>query len=313
MKKRVLGTALLTVALAAGALTACSGSAPETTAAGTAAAGDTTAETTTAPGTEEGSKAEAAGASEDTTGAADLKKLVVGASPAPHAEILNSARELLAAKGYDLQIVEYTDYVLPNNALDSGDLDANYFQHKPYLDSFNQQNGTKLTSAGAIHYEPFGIYAGKTGSLEELADKATVLVPNDLSNEARALLLLEAQGLIKLKEGAGLEATKNDIVENTKKLEIVELEAAQLPRSLADGDIAVINGNYAIEAGLKVSDALATEDSQSLAATTYGNVVAVREGEESSEAIKALVEALTSPEVKEYMETRYQGAVVPLF
>jgi len=219
----------------------------------------------------------------------------------------------LQTKGYTLKIVEYTDYVLPNNALDSGDLDANYFQHKPYLDSFNEQNGTKLVSAGAIHYEPFGIYAGKTASLEELPDKATVLVPNDVSNEARALLLLEAQGLIKLKEGVGLEATKNDIVENTKNLDIVELEAAQLPRSLQDSDIAVINGNYAIEAGLKVSQALATEDSQSLAATTYGNIVAVKEGKENDEGIKALIEALTSQEVKQFMEDTYEGAVVPLF
>lgn len=307
MKKRVLGAAVLAAALAAGALTACSGSAKETTAAQTAAV-DTTAADTTAEGTE----TEAAAA--DTTAASgELKKIVVGASPAPHAEILEAAKEVLAAKGYELDIVEYTDYVLPNNALDSGDLDANYFQHKPYLDSFNEQNGTKLISAGAIHYEPFGIYAGKTASLEELQDKATVLVPNDLSNEARALLLLEAQGLIKLKEGVGLEATRNDIVENTKNLDIVELEAAQLPRSLQDSDIAVINGNYAIEAGLKVSDALATEDSESLAATTYGNIVAVREGDENNEAIKALVEALTSPEVKQFMEDRYEGAVVPLF
>ena len=242
-----------------------------------------------------------------------MKKIIVGASPAPHAEILNAAKEVLASKGYELDIVEYTDYVLPNNALDSGDLDANYFQHKPYLDSFNEQNGTKLVSAGAIHYEPFGIYAGKTSSLDELKDKATVLVPNDVSNEARALLLLEAQGLIKLKEGVGLEATRNDIVENPKNLDIVELEAAQLPRSLPDCDIAVINGNYAIEAGLKVSDALAAEDSESLAATTYGNIVAVRKGDETTDATKALVEALTSPEVKQFMEEKYEGAVVPLF
>lgn len=309
MKKRVLGAAVLAAVLAAGALTACSGGATETTAA------DTTAAETTAAGdagaAETDSETELAA---DTTAAsAELKKIVVGASPAPHAEILNAAKEVLAAKGYELEIIEYTDYVLPNNALESGDLDANYFQHQPYLDSFNEQNGTKLAGAGAIHYEPFGIYAGKTASLEELPDKATVLVPNDLSNEARALLLLEAQGLIKLKEGVGLEATKNDIVENAKNLDIVELEAAQLPRSLQDSDIAVINGNYAIEAGLKVSDALAAEDSASLAATTYGNVVAVREGDENSEATKALMEALTSPEVKQFMEETYEGAVVPLF
>ena len=302
MKKNILGAAVLAAILASGALSACSGSPKETTAAAT--------ETQAADSREEDTTAAEA---ETTQASAELKEIVVGASPAPHAEILNAAKEVLASKGYELKIVEYTDYVQPNNALDSGDLDANYFQHKPYLDSFNEQNGTNLVSAGAIHYEPFGIYAGKTASLEELPDKAAVLVPNDVSNEARALLLLEAQGLIKLKDGVGLEATKNDIVENTKNLDIVELEAAQLPRSISDGDIAVINGNYAIEAGLKVSDALATEDSQSLAAATYGNVVAVREGEESSDATKALVEALTSPEVKQFMEETYEGAVVPLF
>ena len=310
MKKRVLGAAILAAALAAGALTACSGSGKETTADATAA--PTTAEDTTAAGAEAETTAAETEAAE-TTAAGEMKKIIVGASPAPHAEILNAAKEVLASKGYELDIVEYTDYVLPNNALDSGDLDANYFQHKPYLDSFNEQNGTKLVSAGAIHYEPFGIYAGKTSSLDELKDKATVLVPNDVSNEARALLLLEAQGLIKLKEGVGLEATRNDIVENPKNLDIVELEAAQLPRSLPDCDIAVINGNYAIEAGLKVSDALAAEDSESLAATTYGNIVAVRKGDETTDATKALVEALTSPEVKQFMEEKYEGAVVPLF
>ncbi len=306
MKKRALGAALLAAVLAAGTLAGCGGGAKETTAAQTAA--ETTAAETTAAAE---SKAEETTAAE--TPAADLKPVVVGASPAPHAEILEAAKPLMAAKGYDLQIQEYTDYVIPNQALDGGDLDANYFQHKPYLDSFNEQNGTHLASAGTIHYEPFGIYAGKTTDLSALPDKATVLVPNDVTNEARALLLLEAQGLIKLEEGAGLEATPNEIVENPKDLDIVELEAAQLPRSLADCDIAVINGNYAIEAGLKVSDALATESSDSLAASTYGNVVAVREGEENSDAIKALIEALTSPEVKAYIESTYEGAVVPMF
>ena len=305
MKKRALGAALLAAALAAGTLAGCGGGAKETTAAQTAA------ETKAAESTAAESKAEESTAAETT--AADLKPVVVGASPAPHAEILEAAKPLMAAKGYDLQIQEYTDYVIPNQALDGGDLDANYFQHKPYLDSFNEQNGTHLASAGTIHYEPFGIYAGKTTDLSALPDKATVLVPNDVTNEARALLLLEAQGFIKLKEGAGLEATPNDIVENSKNLDIVELEAAQLPRSLADCDIAVINGNYAIEAGLKVTDALATESSDSLAATTYGNVVAVREGDENSDAIKALIESLTSPEVKAFMENTYEGAVVPMF
>ena len=292
MKKRFLSAAAAAVAAVA-LLTACSGGQQESTA----------SQSTEAAGTTE--------ASEEAP--AELKEIVVGASPAPHAEILKAAEEVLASKGYKLKIVEYTDYVIPNNALDSGDLDANYFQHKPYLDSFNEQNGTKLVSAGAIHYEPFGIYGGKCSSLEELPDGASVLVPNDISNEARALLLLEAEGLIKLKEGAGLEATQKDIVENPKNLKFVELEAALLPRSLPDEDIAVINGNYAIEAGLKVSDALATEDAESLAAETYGNIVAVREGDENREEIKALMEALTSPEVKEFMETTYEGAVVPLF
>ncbi len=204
------------------------------------------------------------------------------------------------------------DYIQPNLALESGDLDANYFQHLPYLESFNEENGTKLVSAASIHYEPFGIYAGKTKSLEDLADGATVAVPNDTSNEARALLLLEAQGLIKLKEGAGLTATKNDIVENPKNIKLYEVEAAQIPRSIDDVDVAVINGNYAIDAGFKMSDALAVEDSQSIAATTYGNVIAVQEGKENDEAIKALVEALKSDEVKQFMETTYEGAVVPL-
>ena len=270
MKKSFLGTTFLAL-LAAASLAGCSSSSNETTAETAAeAAEETTAEAKEADG--------------------DLEKLVVGASPAPHAEILEAARDLLADKGYDLEIVEYTDYVQPNNALESGDLDANYFQHKPYLDTFNEENGTHLVSAGAIHYEPFGIYAGKSDSLDELD-----------------------QGLLTLKEDAGLTATINDITENPKNLDIVELEAAQLPRSLQDADIAVINGNYAIEAGLKVTDALAVEASDSLAAQTYGNVVAVREGDEESDKTKALMEVLTSDDIKEFIETKYDGAVVPLF
>ena len=293
MKKSFLGTTFLAL-LAAASLAGCSSSSNETTAESAAEAEeDTTAEAKEAEG--------------------EMAKVVVGASPAPHAEILEAARDLLADKGYDLEIVEYTDYVQPNNALESGDLDANYFQHKPYLDTFNEENGTHLVSAGAIHYEPFGIYAGKSDSLDELADGAEVLVPNDVTNEARALLLLQDQGLLTLKEDAGLTATINDITENPKNLDIVELEAAQLPRSLQDADIAVINGNYAIEAGLKVTDALAVEASDSLAAQTYGNVVAVREGDEESNKTKALMEVLTSDDIKEFIETKYDGAVVPLF
>ncbi len=254
-----------------------------------------------------------AAAAETTAAGGELTKLIVGASPAPHAEILNAAKEILAQKGYDLQVMEYVDYIQPNLALESGDLDANYFQHLPYLESFNEENGTDLVSAAAIHYEPFGIYAGKTASLDALADGAVVAVPNDTSNEARALLLLEAQGLIKLKEGADLTVTKNDIVENPKNLELYEVEAAQIPRVIEDVDIAVINGNYAIEAGFKVADALAVEDSESIAAATYGNVIAVRNGEENDPAVQALIEALKSDEVKKFMEDTYEGAVVPLF
>lgn len=249
---------------------------------------------------------------ENDTSAEDTV-IKIGATPAPHAEILKKAAEILKTKGYTLDIVEFTDYVQPNIAVDDGTLDANYFQHQPYLDAFNEERGTDLVSVAIIHYEPFGIYAGKTASLDELKDGATVAVPNDTTNEARALLLLEAQGLIKLKEDAGLKATINDIVENPKNLKIIEIEAAQIPHSLQDVDIAVINGNYAIEAGLKVGkDALATEDADSIGATTYGNVVAVKRGNENNEAIKALVEVLKSDEIKQFMNDTYEGAVVPL-
>lgn len=242
------------------------------------------------------------------------KEIIVGASSTPHAEILEKAKPILEKEGYTLKIIEYADYVQPNLALESGDLDANYFQHKPYLDQFNKENKTDLVSAATIHYEPFGIYPGKTASLEALADGAQIAVPNDATNEARALLLLEAQGLITLKKGAGLNATKNDIDKNPKNLKIVEIEAAQLARSLKDVDLAVINGNYAIEAGLSVSkDAIATEDKDSLAADTYANIIAVKAGNENREDIKALIKALQSNEVKKFIEDKYKGAVVPKF
>lgn len=300
--KKTFGVVTAAV-LAAASIAGCSGNkAAETTAAETTAAASSAAETTAETTAEE-----------TTASSGELQKIVVGASPAPHAEILKAANDVLKEKGYELEIKEYVDYIQPNLALESGDLDANYFQHLPYLESFNKENGTNLVSAGAIHYEPFGVYAGKTTSLDELQDGATIAVPNDTTNEARALLLLEAQGLIKLKEDAGLTATKNDIVENPKNLQLYEVEAAQLPRVIGDVDVAVINGNYAIEAGYKVSDALAVEASDSLAATTYGNVVAVRAGEENDPAIQALIEALTSDEVKAFIEGTYDGAVVPLF
>lgn len=221
------------------------------------------------------------GAKKDSGDKKETKKIVIGASPSPHADILKVAKKELKKEGYELEIKEYSDYVQPNTALESGDLDANYFQHKPYLDDFNKQKKTHLVSAGTIHYEPFGIFPGKTKTLKALKNGATVAVPNDTTNEARALLLLQDQGLIKLKDGAGLTATKKDIVENKKDLAIKEIEAAQIPRSLKDVDIAVVNGNYALEAGLKVNkDALATEDADSIGAKTYGNVVAVKKGNE---------------------------------
>lgn len=300
----VIAAAILT----AGALTACStkGSADAASAGGTESVSQAENKTQT-------DGASQAGSTETKGDDATLTKLVVGASPSPHAQILEAARGILKQKGYDLVIKEYTDYVRPNQALEEGDLDANYFQHAPYLEQYNEENGTDIVSAGAIHYEPFGIYAGKTHSLADLKDGAQVAVPNDVSNEARALLLLADNGLIQLKEGAGLNATKNDIVKNDKHLKIVEIEAAQIPRSLSDVDIAVINGNYAIEAGLNVSDALATEDSKSVAANTYGNIVAVRAGDENSAKTKALMEALRSDTVKKYIEDTFHGAVVPLF
>ena len=265
------------------------------------------------PSSESATESVSESASESASASKELKTIVIGATPAPHAEILEAAKPVLKEEGYDLKIVEYNDYIQPNVALDTKELDANYFQHYPYLENFNKEHNTTLVSAGAIHYEPFGIYAGKTASLDALADGAKISVPNDATNEARALLLLEANGLIKLKEGVGINATKQDIVENPKNLDIQEIEAAQVARTLQDVDIAVVNGNYAIEAGLKVGDALAIEDSKSLAATTYANIIAVRAGDEKSDAILALIKALESDAVKKFIESKYNGAVVPMF
>lgn len=247
-------------------------------------------------------------------GEEELVKIIVGASPEPHAEILAAVKDQLAEKGYELVIKEFVDYIQPNMAVENNELDANFFQHKPYLDDFNEENKTNLVSVAAIHYEPLGIYPGKTASLEELADGATVAVPNDSTNEARALLLLEGEGLIKIKEDAGFTATVNDIIENPKNLKVKEIEAAQLARSLPDVDIAVINGNYALQAGLDVEkDALAKEEEDSVAAETYANIVAIRAGEENREEIKALIEVLMSDDVKSFIKEKYEGSVVPKF
>lgn len=246
-------------------------------------------------------------------GAADAKTIKVGATPAPHAEILEVVKESLAADGWTLEIVEFDDYVLPNTALSEGQLDANYFQHITYMNNFNVEYSIEMVSAAGIHYEPFGLYAGKTASIEALADGAQIAVPNDATNEARALLLLEQVGLIKLAEGVGINATKADIVENPLNVEIVEMKAELLTTTLQDVDMAVINGNYAIGAGLKVANALAVEAADGAAADAYQNVVTVMKGHENDEKIQALVKALQSAEAKAYMEEAYEGAVVPLF
>lgn len=252
-------------------------------------------------------------ASDKTNNDAADKTITIGASVTPHAEILKEAAKVLEKEGYTLNIKEYNDYVLPNTATESGELDANYFQHTPYLENFNKENNTHLVSIAKVHYEPFGIYAGKTSSLKDLKDGATVAVPNDTTNEARALLLLQDNGLITLKDGAGLNATAVDITKNPKNLKFKEIEAAQLVRSIKDVDVAVINGNYAIEGGLKVSDALAAESAQSTAAQTYANILVVKEGNENTPKIEALKKALLSDEVRKYINDTYAGAVVPIF
>lgn len=246
-------------------------------------------------------------------GSADSKKITVAASSAPHAEILEQCIPILAEQGYTLEIKVMDDYIIPNTSTESGDVDANYFQHQPYLDDFNANNGTHLVTVTRVHYEPYGIYAGTCDSLDAIPDGAQIAVPNDTTNEARALLLLEANGIIKLADGVGLTATKNDIVENPKNVDILEMEAALLPAQLDEVAVAVINGNYAIEAGLKVSEALAAEKADSEAAQTYANILVVKEGNENVEKIQALSKVLTSDEVRDYINNTYDGAVVPIF
>lgn len=245
----------------------------------------------------------------------EITTIRVAAVPTPHAEILNDVvAPLLEEQGYTLEVVEFTDYVQPNTATEEGEVDANYFQHVPYLENFNEERDTNLTSVVAVHYEPMGIYAGATSSLDDLEEGATVAVPNDATNEARALLLLEQEGLITLSDDAGIDATINDIVDNPLNLEFEELEAAVVPTVLEDVDVACINANYAIEAGLTVDeDALAVESSDGDAAQTYANVLVVEEGHEDDEAIQALAEALTSDEVRDYINENFEGSVLPVF
>lgn len=239
--------------------------------------------------------------------------LKIGASPAPHEEILQVVKEILAGQGITLEIVEFTDYIQPNEAVESGDIDANYFQHITYMNDFNTEKGTHLASVAEIHYEPMGIYAGRAASLTDLPDGAEIGVPNDPTNGGRALLLLQEQGLITLPEDAGLKPTVLDIVDNPHNFKITEMEAAQLPRSLDSLDVAVVNGNYAIQAGLKMSDALAIESAEGTAGTAYVNVLTVKEGRENETAIQALAEAMKSQQVKDYITETYGGAVVAVF
>ena len=249
---------------------------------------------------------------EGSTGSTDSKVIKVAASATPHAEILEEAKPLLEKEGYDLEVTVFDDYVQPNEVVDSGDFDANYFQHAPYMEQFNKEKGTKLVDAGDIHYEPFGIYPGTKKSLDEIADGDEIAVPNDTTNEARALLLLQDNGIIKLKDGAGINATVNDIAENPHNVKIVELEAAQVARVVDETAFVVLNGNYALAAGFSVGkDALAYEKSDSEAAKTYVNVIAVKEGNENSAKIKALVDVLKSDDVKKYINDTYDGAVLP--
>ena len=295
MKKFLALTLSLAMALS---LAACGSSASSSAAESTAPAVSEAASTSEA-------------ASEETTDLAGTT-LKVAASPTPHAEILNVAKEVLAEQGIDLEVVEFSDYVQPNLVTESGEVDANYFQHVPYLESFNEEKGTHLAVAGKIHYEPFGIYPGTKSSLDDLADGDVIAVPNDTTNEARALLLLEANGVITLKDGAGLAATVNDIAENPKNVEIKELEAAQVSRVKDEVAFVVLNGNYALQAGFSVAkDSIAYETSESEAAKTYVNVIAVKEGNENNDAIKALVDVLKSDEIKQFINDKYDGAVIP--
>ena len=295
MKKTL--SIVLALVLALAALTGCGSAASVPAATEAPAAADTAADTAEAP--------------------AELEVIKVGASATPHAEILESVKDALAAEGYDLQVVIYDDYILPNKALADGELDANYFQHTPYLNSYNASNGTDLVSAALIHYEPFGIYGNGVTSLADLAEGATILIPADDSNETRALLLLQQEGLIELPADASAEVGVShlDIVDDGG-YNITPVQADTVPSQLAssdEGTIAVINGNYALQAGLHSADALALERADGDAAQTYANIIACRKGDENSAKIQALVTALESEAVRQYIAETYNGAVVAIF
>lgn len=301
MKNKFLAV-LAASTLAAGLLAGCGSSSSDSAAAASTEAAEASTEAST-------EAAEAA-----TEAVADGDNVIkVAASQTPHSEILDAVKDLLKEEGYELEVTVFEDYVQPNNVVESGDFDANYFQHVNYLNSFNEENGTHLAIAenGKIHYEPFGIYGGTKSSLDDIADGDTIAIPNDTTNEARALLLLQQEGLITLADGAGVTATVNDVAENPYNLELVEVEAAQVPKQLPSVAFGVINGNYALENGLNVAtDALATESAEGDAIQQYVNIIAVEEGNESSAKIKALVDALHSETAVNYIGDTYQGAVV---
>lgn len=287
--RKIIGLSLASV-LAAGALVGCGSK---------EAAADTSADTA----------ADTSASAEEAS--ANLEPITVAASATPHAEILEQAKEALKEQGYDLQVTVFDDYVQPNEVVESGDFDANYFQHVPYLNSFNEEHGTHLVDAGDIHYEPFGIYPGTKSSLDDVAEGDVIAIPNDTTNEARALLLLQDNGLLTLKDGVGLEATVNDITDNPYKIDFEELEAAQVARVANEVAYVVLNGNYALEAGFSVAkDSIAYESTDSVAAETYVNIIAVYEGHENDAKIKALVDVLKSDDIKKFIEDTYDGAVV---
>lgn len=252
------------------------------------------------------------GDAETSNSDSSSKKITIAASATPHSEILEEAKKILEKQGYTLEITIFDDYVLPNEVVESGEFDANYIQHLPYLESFNEEKGTHIVSVGKIHYEPFGIYPGTKDDLSKIANGDTIAIPNDTTNEARALLLLQDNGIIKLKENAGITATINDIEKNTYNVEFIELEAAQVARVVDEASYVILNGNYALEAGYSVSkDAIAYEQTDSQAAKTYVNIIGVKEGNENNEAILALVKVLNSDEIKDFINEKYDGAVVP--
>ena len=320
MKKKFIA-AILTAALALGTLTACGGSDDSAAPAQSDAA--ESEESTEEPAADEAEPAEETAPEEEPAADAEAEAeteapaeskgtITVAASATPHAEILEQAKPLLAEQGWDLEVTVFNDYVQPNQVVESGEFDANYFQHIPYLDSFNEEQGTHLVNAGGIHYEPFGIYPGTKSDLSTLEKGDVIAVPNDTTNEARALLLLQDNGILTLKDGVGLEATVRDIVDNPNEIEIQELEAAQVPRVKDEVAFVVLNGNYALEAGFSVAkDAVAYEQADSEAAKTYVNVIAVKEGNENNEAVKALVDVLKSDEITEYINSTYDGGVIP--